>query len=112
MNILNSQFNANITVSNVKNSITLERSQGGRVKTFIVNGISVKGTKIRTAFGLRSTDFTLTFYDDYIQIDVCGNGHGVGMSQYGANYMASCGKNFEEILKHYYIGVTLESHGK
>lgn len=110
--ILNDEFSANVTTSNVKDSITLQRSAGGRVKTFTVNGISIKGTKIRTAFGLRSTDFTLTFNDNYVQIDVCGNGHGVGMSQYGADYMAKNGSNYEEILKHYYIGVSLEPHGK
>ena len=110
--ILNDEFSANVTASNVKDSITLQRSAGGRVKTFTVNGISIKGTKIRTAFGLRSTDFTLTFNDNYVQIDVCGNGHGVGMSQYGADYMAKNGSNYEEILKHYYIGVSLEPHGK
>ena len=110
--VLNDEFSANVTVSNVKDSITLQRSTGGRVKTFTVNGKSIKGTKIRTEFGLRSTDFTLTFCDGYVQIDVCGNGHGVGMSQYGANYMAKNGNNFEQILKHYYIGVSLVPHCK
>ena len=72
-----------------------------------VNNKTFKGTEFRTLLGLRSTDFTIDLSDD-VTITTNGYGHGVGMSQYGANEMAKEGKTYEEILKYYYKNVELE----
>ena len=62
----------------------------------------------RTIFGLRSATSTLTYADGTFTFSVTGFGHGVGMSQYGADAMAEEGKTYSEILQHYYTGVTVE----
>ncbi len=79
----------------------------GRVDTMDVGGITLKGTKLRTLFGLRSACFTVEAEKDSVTFRVTGYGHGVGMSQYGANAMAKTGKTCEEILKWYYTGVEI-----
>lgn len=83
-------------------------TQSGRVATLTVGGISLTGGEARTLFGLRSTCFTLTCGADGFVFSVTGYGHGVGMSQYGANTMAEAGTAWPEILTHYYTGITLE----
>ncbi|MGM9552210.1 MAG: stage II sporulation protein D [Clostridia bacterium] len=82
-------------------------TQGGHVKSMIIGGVSVTGTKIRSMFDLRSTKFDISFSEPNVIFTVTGYGHGVGMSQYGANAMAKEGKNYKEILSHYYQGTTL-----
>ena len=77
----------------------------GRVASMDVGGITVKGTELRALFSLRSTSFTVEAGEDSVTFDVVGYGHGVGMSQYGANTLAQQGKTYEEILKWYYTGV-------
>lgn len=57
---------------------------------------------------LRSACFTVKYADGAFQFTVHGFGHGVGMSQYGADYMARQGSTWQEILTHYYTGVTIE----
>lgn len=79
----------------------------GRVDTMDVGGITLKGTEIRTLFGLRSACFTVEPGTDTVTFHVTGYGHGVGMSQYGANALAKEGKSCEEILKWYYTGVEI-----
>lgn len=86
----------------------IENAESGGVKIIKIGGQIFKGTEIRELFGLRSTHFTLGFREDKIVFQVTGNGHGVGMSQYGANYAASQGATYEEIIKKYYQGVTLQ----
>ena len=71
-------------------------------KSIKVNGKTFLGTKIRSIFGLKSTSFKIKITDDKVIFDVNGYGHGVGMSQYGANGMAKEGSNYKEILTHYY----------
>lgn len=66
------------------------------------------GTALRKNLGLRSTAFTVTIQNDVIYFHTKGFGHRVGMSQYGADAMAAAGKNFEEILSHYYSGTSLQ----
>ena len=62
----------------------------------------------RTALSLRSAAFTITYTEEKVfSITTHGYGHGVGMSQYGANAMALAGKTYEEILAHYYPGTQL-----
>lgn len=77
----------------------------GRVAKMDVGGISVKGTQLRSMFGLRSTSFTVECGKDCVIFQVTGYGHGVGMSQYGANTMAQQGKTWREILTWYYTGI-------
>lgn len=86
---------------------TINRSSSNRVNTIVINNKTFKGTEVRTKLGLRSTDFTIVIKDD-VEITTKGYGHGVGMSQYGANEMAKTGKNYEDILNHYYQDITIE----
>lgn len=74
----------------------------GMVKEFVVGGKNFKGTEIRTIFGLKSSTFVVKYENNNFIFTVCGYGHGVGMSQYGANYMAQQGLNYKQILEHYY----------
>ena len=87
---------SNIEISNIK------RSNTNRVETLVINGKTYQGRTMYTSLGLRSTDFTLKIYDNYISITTKGHGHGVGMSQYGAQGMALDGYDYTDILKHYY----------
>jgi stage II sporulation protein D len=75
-----------------------------------VGGVTVKGTQVRSALGLRSACFTWEVEDGKLVFFVTGYGHGVGMSQYGANAMAAEGADYQEILTHYYTGVTVETY--
>lgn len=86
----------------------ISRSEAGGILTISIGGVTVKGTRFRTIFGLRSTNVNITQNEDKIVFDVTGYGHGVGMSQYGANYLAAEGKNYTEILKTYYTGVEIK----
>ena len=79
----------------------------GRVDTMDIGGITMKGTQVRALFGLRSACFTVETAGDTVTFHVTGYGHGVGMSQYGANVLAKEGKTCEEILKWYYTGVKI-----
>lgn len=80
----------------------LTYSESGYITAVEVGGVSVHGKELRTALGLRSTNFTLSYQEDKIVITTLGYGHGVGMSQNGANYMAKEGADYVEILSHYY----------
>ena len=62
----------------------------------------------RTLLGLRATNFEITKDDENIKFSVKGYGHGVGMSQTGADTMAKQGSNYEEIIKHFYVGVEIK----
>ncbi len=82
-------------------------TDGGHVKSIVIGSVSVPGTTIRTLFNLRSTKFDISFENDTVTFSVTGYGHGVGMSQYGANAMAKEGKSYREILAHFYRGTTI-----
>lgn len=77
------------------------------VKEADVCGTTVSGTDLRSALGLNSAYFTVSFAEGKFTFDVKGKGHGVGMSQYGADYLARQGKSYEDILKYYYSDVTI-----
>lgn len=79
----------------------------GRVKNVKIGNQIYKATELRIALGLRSTNFTIEQDGSIIKFNVKGNGHGIGMSQVGANYLAKEGKTYEDIIKHYYTGVAL-----
>ena len=72
--------------------------------------VTASGQDLRTLFSLRSTSFTVSAGAEGVTFSVTGYGHGVGMSQYGANAMAQEGKSYEEILKWYYTGVEVEEY--
>lgn len=82
--------------------VPLETSASGYVTLVRVGGDEVHGQKLRNALGLRSSCFDISFSKGTFSITVKGYGHGVGMSQYGADFMARQGKSCEEILSHYY----------
>lgn len=83
------------------------RSEAGGILTISIGGEKIKGTKLRTMYDLRSTNVEINVSGDMVFFDVTGYGHGVGMSQYGANYLAGEGKNYQEILKTYYTGIEI-----
>ncbi|MDN5325476.1 MAG: stage sporulation protein [Moorella sp. (in: firmicutes)] len=87
----------------------LEKTPTGRVKTIKIGGKTFAATDLRKLLGLPSTDFTWQVQGDRITFHTIGYGHGVGMSQYGANGMAREGKNFAEILAYYYRGTKIEN---
>ena len=80
---------------------------GVHVESVTIGGVSVSGPLVRSIFGLRSASFTAEAGDGKITFYVTGYGHGVGLSQYGANAMAEAGSTWREILEHYYTGVTI-----
>lgn len=84
-----------------------EKSKTGRIKTLIIDNITIKSNIIRNKLGLRSTYFDYDIKDNKITFTTYGYGHGVGMSQYGAKYMAEDGYNYKEILNHYYTGIKI-----
>ena len=84
------------------------RAEGGSVHTVNVGGVELSGARMRTLLSLRSSNFTVEAGPEGITFHVTGFGHGVGLSQYGANAMAESGAGYVEILQHYYTGVTVE----
>lgn len=90
----------NITVENI------ERTDSKRVKSITINGKGFTGVEVRTALKLRSTDFDIVVGDS-VEITTRGSGHGVGMSQYGANGMAKDGYKYDAILSHYYQNIEI-----
>ena len=82
----------------------------GSVATLSVGGVTVKGSELRSILGLRSACFEWEVRDGKLVFFVTGYGHGVGLSQYGANKMAEEGADYREILTHYYTGVTVEAY--
>ncbi len=80
---------------------------GGSVATIVLDDISFRGKDIRSAFELKSASFSVTANSEKVYFKVRGYGHGVGMSQYGANCMAENGKNYTEILSHYYTNIQI-----
>jgi len=84
------------------------RTEAGTVKKILVCQKEITGSKLRELLELRSSNFTVNYKDEKFTFTVYGYGHGVGMSQNGANYMAKQGCNFEEILTHYYTGCKVE----
>ncbi|WP_028991500.1 stage II sporulation protein D [Thermoanaerobacter thermocopriae] len=94
--------------SDILNQIKdVERTQAGHIKTLKIGNMTFGGEEIREIFDLNSTNFNFKAQGNNIVITVIGYGHGVGMSQYGANALAKQGKKFDEILKYYYTGVEI-----
>lgn len=85
------------------------RSAAGGVKTVELGGVTVDGNAIRDLFALNSTNFTITTTEDTLTFHTIGYGHGVGLSQYGARYLAEQGQTYAQILAHYYTGTVLDT---
>ena len=85
----------------------LEYTESGRVKTIKIGNLNLSGVEVRSTLGLKSANFEITIDGDNIKFAVKGYGHGVGMSQTGADSMAKSGNNYEEIVKHFYTGVEI-----
>ena len=87
----------------------VRREQSGRVESVIIGGIRAEAETLRSLFSLRSAAFTAEYTGAGFRFTVTGYGHGVGMSQYGANVMAARGSTWQEILQHYYPGAELKT---
>lgn len=94
--------------SNTLNFKVLKRSSTNRILNLNINGTEFTGRELYDKLGLKSTDFSLKQDGDTIIIDTVGYGHGVGMSQYGAEGMALEGYSYKDILSHYYVGTSIK----
>lgn len=93
---------------NNDSKITINDYTGsGRVNILTIDGVEVEATTLRSLTGIRSTNFRIEESGDAITFYTVGYGHGVGMSQEGANQMAIDGSDYKEIIKHYYTGVEI-----
>ena len=95
-------FNLGLPDSNEINISDVKTTNTKRVISLNINGKKFKGSEIKSIFKLRSTSFSIEIKEDKVNFIVNGFGHGVGMSQYGANGMAKEGYDYKDILKHYY----------
>lgn len=86
----------------------IEHTDSNRVKTVKFGNHELSGVETRTLLGLKSTNFEIKKENNQIKFLVKGYGHGVGMSQTGANTMAKQGNNCEEIIKHFYVGIEIK----
>ena len=89
-----------------------EYTEAGRLKSVTAGGVTLTGGEVRSLFSLRSSAVTLSADGENVTLTVYGSGHGVGMSQYGANVLAGRGYDYREILLHYYDGAALSSVGE
>lgn len=98
-----------IDFSNVEDLKIVEHTESGRVKTVKFGNHKLSGVEVRSIFGLKSTNFEILKIDnDHMQFKVKGYGHGVGMSQTGADSLAKQGKTAEEIIHHFYSNVNVK----
>lgn len=111
INKINDAFpKSKLNLSNVKNNVEiLSRNKTGSVKSIRVGNTTMTGSKFRSIIGLNSTNFKINSNVTGFQFDCTGYGHGLGMSQWGAQAMAKKGSKYDEILKHYYTGIKIET---
>lgn len=109
VNKINAKFpDSKINKDNFYDKIKLiEKSPSGRIKKLAIDKTIIEGRQLRDTFSLNSTNFTISYDQQLNIIDIVtyGFGHGVGMSQWGANGMAKNGSSYIQILKHYYTGI-------
>ncbi|MEG0823128.1 MAG: stage II sporulation protein D [Erysipelotrichaceae bacterium] len=94
--------------TNIINNMEIQRYPNGYVKTITMDDIQFSGREVREKLKLRSSDFTIIAKGDNYEITTKGYGHGVGMSQVGAQGMALAGHTYTEILNHYYTNIKIE----
>ncbi len=106
---LNQSFTgAELTAQNVEEQFSIRSyTASGRADVVKVGKVTATGRAVRTALGLNSTNFSVAYKGGEAVFTTVGYGHGVGMSQVGANLMAKEGSDYQEILTHYYTHVTL-----
>ena len=98
----------NIEISDIYSMVSgIKRTEGGGVDKIKIGNEEFSGAEIRKIFDLRSTNFDVEYKNNKVTFRVKGYGHGVGMSQNGANVLAESGMKYDEILKHYYSGVSI-----
>ncbi|MFD1362047.1 stage II sporulation protein D [Lentibacillus salinarum] len=90
-------------------SMEISRTEGNRVNQLTLGDASYSGRDIREELGLRSSDFSIEKKNDHLIFTTKGYGHGIGMSQFGANGMAAEGKSYEDIVQHYYKDVEIST---
>lgn len=95
-NKLNLPYNDTLTIE------VTSKTSTGRTRTLKINGKELNGRDVATKLSLRSNYFEIIQNENNVTITTKGFGHGVGMSQYGANGMAKEGYTYDQILKHYY----------
>ena len=100
--LLDLPVDKNIVINNI------ERDETNRVINIVINNKEYKGTDFRKRLSLRSTDFNITIDNNKIIITTKGYGHGVGMSQYGANTLANKGYNYKDIINYYYKDIEIK----
>lgn len=91
-------------------ALQLVRNSSGRVQKAVTTGHEISGREMRDLLGLASTDFDIAFdvMNEIVHVTTTGYGHGVGMSQYGAEAYAQKGWKAEAILQHYYTGTQIK----
>ena len=89
---------------NKSTALCITRTKSGRCRELTIGNVTLSSSSARSIFSLRSTDFTAWISNGRLYFRTQGYGHGVGMSQNGAEAMAKSGKNYREILMHYYTG--------
>lgn len=98
--------NTKITEEELEKEIVVtSKTNSGYVKKLKVGDQEFSGEEWKRIFDLNSTNFYIEDYDNQMRIITLGKGHGLGLSQYGANEMAKKGDSFKKILKHYYAGI-------
>lgn len=108
--IINKYPDSKISKSNFFEKIrVIEKTASGRIKKLAIDKTIIDGRELRDLFNLNSTNFTITYDQKLNIIDIVtyGYGHGVGMSQWGANGMAKRGNTYIDILKHYYTDIEI-----
>lgn len=98
----------NLTYSNNLSIDVLQTTSTGRIKKIKINGTTFNGTAVAGKLGIRSDYFNISRDNDTVLVTTKGYGHGVGMSQYGAEAMAKKGYTYDKILKHYYKDVDIK----
>lgn len=99
----NSYPNINLSLYKIENQVKiLDRTEGGCVKTIQIGNIKLSGTDMRKIFNLNSANFSIKYNNNQMKFTVKGYGHGVGMSQWGAEGMAKEGYKYYDILLHYF----------
>lgn len=114
MRLLQNKY-PNITLTNapiLSQIQVISRSQAGYILEIQIGNKVLTGSEVRGVFGLKSSNLTIKQQSDQVIFTTKGYGHGVGMSQYGANFMAKAGSNYIEILKHYYQQVEITKYNE
>lgn len=98
----------NLEYSDTLNIEITSKTSTGRIKKIKINNKELTSGYVMSKLGLKSTYFKIIKEDTKIIVKNKGYGHGVGMSQYGAQGMAKAGYNYQDILKHYYTGIEIK----